>query len=154
MRSRIRGVLLVGVAFVVGCASPGARATGGGGGWPADEAALRAAIQESMEAWNRGDLRGHLAIYADSVTMMTGSGPRVGVEPIERAFRAAYWEGDRPKQSLRFESVRVRPVGEGAALQTGRFVLSGGGLPEQSGWFTLVWERTPEGWKAVHDHSS
>ena len=37
---------------------------------------------------------------------------------------------------------------------TGRFVLSGGGAAEQSGWFTIVWMRTTEGWRAVHDHSS
>ena len=41
-----------------------------------------------------------------------------------------------------------------AALATARFVLSGGGKPDQSGWFTLVWLRTPAGWRAVHDHSS
>jgi len=37
---------------------------------------------------------------------------------------------------------------------TGRFALSGGGLPEQSGWFSLVWLQTPAGWRVVHDHSS
>ena len=35
-----------------------------------------------------------------------------------------------------------------------RVLLSGGGEAEKSGWFTLVWVRTPEGWRAVHDHSS
>jgi hypothetical protein len=55
---------------------------------------------------------------------------------------------------LRMESVAVRRIGTDAALSTGRFVLEGGGLATQSGWFTLVWQRTPAGWKAVHDHSS
>lgn len=153
MRNRI-GVLAAWAVLAVGCAAPGTTAAPGGGSWPRDEAALREALETSMEAWNQGDLRGHLAIYADSVTMMTGAGPRVGVDPIEQAFLAAYWEDGLPRQALRFEQVRIRPVGEDAALATGRFVLSGGGLAEQSGWFTLVWERTPAGWRAVHDHSS
>ena len=28
------------------------------------------------------------------------------------------------------------------------------GKPPLSGWFTLVWQRTAAGWRAVHDHSS
>jgi ketosteroid isomerase-like protein len=40
------------------------------------------------------------------------------------------------------------------ALITGRFTLSGGGKDEQTGRFTLIWMRTPAGWRIVHDHSS
>lgn len=39
-------------------------------------------------------------------------------------------------------------------LVTGKFLLSGGEEEDQSGWFTLVWVRTPAGWRAIHDHSS
>lgn len=122
--------------------------------WAADRAEIAALIRESADAWNRGDLRGHLALYVDSVTFMTGSGPRPGVAAVEEAFTRTYWRDGRPVQSLGFEQVVVRPLGPGAALATGRFVLSGGGRDEQSGWFTLVWTRTPEGWRVVHDHSS
>lgn len=122
--------------------------------WAADEAAIRATTRESADAWNRGDLRGHLAFYVDSVTFMTRNGPRPGVDAVERAFTEAYFVDGMPKQRLDFEQVTVRPLGRDAALETGRFVLSGGGLPEQSGWFTLVWIRTADGWRAVHDHSS
>jgi len=45
-------------------------------------------------------------------------------------------------------------LSEQSALVTGRFILSGGTEPEQSGWFTLVWIRTPAGWRAIHDHTS
>lgn len=123
-------------------------------GWSADEARIRAALAASAEAWNRADLKGHLASYADTVTFMTRSGPRPGVAAIEESFTRTFFRDGRPKQELRFEQVVVRPLGPGAALQTGRFVLSGGGEAEQSGWFTLVWVRTPEGWRVVHDHSS
>ncbi|HEX2191196.1 MAG TPA: nuclear transport factor 2 family protein [Longimicrobiaceae bacterium] len=122
--------------------------------WSADEAQIRAAAAASADAWNRGDLKGHLAIYADTVTFMTRNGPRPGVAAIEESFTRAYFRDGRPKQQLRFEQVVVRPLGPDAALQTGRFVLSGGGEAEQTGWFTLVWVRTPGGWRVVHDHSS
>jgi uncharacterized protein (TIGR02246 family) len=121
--------------------------------WAADEAQIRAATTASAEAWNRGDLKGHLSIYVDSVTYMTRSGPRPGVGTIERDFTAAFFNQGMPKQQLRFEQVAVRRLGPDAALETGRFILSGGGQADQSGWFTLVWVRTADGWKAVHDHS-
>jgi len=122
--------------------------------WSADEAAIRALSQASVDAWNRGDLKGHLAIYADEMTFMTRTGPRPGVEPLEKAFAEKYFRDGRPKQTLSFDSQTLRRLGPDAALETGHFVLSGGGEPEQSGWFTLVWVRTPAGWRVLHDHSS
>ena len=119
-----------------------------------DESQIVAALQASVEAWNRGDLKGHLAIYHPSVTVMTKKGPRPTIEAIETSFGQTYFVDGKPKQSLRMESVAVRALSEQSALVTGRFVLSGGTQPEQSGWFTLVWVHTPVGWRAVHDHTS
>jgi len=122
--------------------------------WADDEAAIRAVTAASSEAWNRGDIKGHLAIYDESTTFMTADGPRPGVAPIEEAFLKKYFDAGVPKQSLGFSQVAVRRLADDAALETGRYQLSGGGLPEQSGWFTLVWVRTPIGWRVIHDHSS
>ena len=119
-----------------------------------DESQIRAAMQASVEAWNRGDLKGHLAIYDPSVTVMTKNGPRPTIEAIEASFGRAYFVDGKPKQTLRMESVTVRRLSEQSALVTGRFILSGGTEPEQSGWFTLVWVHTAAGWRAVHDHTS
>lgn len=111
-------------------------------------------LQASVEAFNRGDLPGHLSIYDPSVTFMTKNGPRPGIAPIETAFRETYFRDGLPKQQLRFEQLAIRPLGTGQAMATGRFVLSGGEEPDQTGWFTLVWSRTAAGWRAIHDHSS
>ncbi len=155
MSSRSRWIPVAALLLLAACAAPGAPgASGVPDGWSADEAAIQRALQGSADAWNAADLRGHLGIYVDSVTFMTRNGPRPGVAPIEQAFSQTYWRDGRPIQNLRFEQAVVRPLASGAALQTGRFVLSGGGEPEQSGWFTLVWVRTPAGWRVVHDHSS
>jgi len=119
-----------------------------------DEAQMRAAVQASADAWNRGDLKGHLAIYDASVTVMTKSGPRPTIEAIEKSFGQAYFVDGKPKQNLRMETVAIRGLSARSALMTGKFILSGGAEPEQSGWFTLVWVRTAAGWRAVHDHTS
>ena len=119
-----------------------------------DEAALRHLLRESADAFNAGDLQGHLADYDESVTFMTRNGPRPGVAPIEKAFRERYFKDGKPKQQLRFEQENVRLLSDDVALVTGRYMLSGGGEPDLSGWFTTIWKRTPKGWKVVHDHSS
>lgn len=115
---------------------------------------MMAAVQASDDAWNRGDLKGHLAIYDESVTTMTKSGPRPTIAAIEKSFRAIYFKGDKPKQHLGMGSVVIRSLSADSALMTGRFILSGGGEPELSGWFSLTWVRRPAGWKVVHDHTS
>jgi len=122
--------------------------------WTADEAEIRQALANSVDAFNRGDLPGHLAIYDPGVTFMTKDGPRPGIAPIEQAFREHYFKDGKPIQQLRFEQLAVRSLGPDSALATARWALAGGGKPELSGWFTLVWQRTAAGWRAVHDHSS
>ena len=147
MRATLRVLAFVlgsGLA-IAGCAAASATA---------DEAALRRLLQESADAFNAGDLPGHLASYDDSVTFMTRDGPRPGVAPIEKAFRERYFKDGKPKQQLRFEQEAVRFLSDDVALVTGRYVLSGGAEAEQTGWFTTIWKRTLQGWKVVHDHSS
>jgi ketosteroid isomerase-like protein len=122
--------------------------------WNTDQAALMKLLQESAEAFNRGDLTGHLESYASSVTFMTKNGPRPGVVAIEKAFREAYFKDGKPKQRLRFEQIAARRLSGDVALVTGRFILAGGADPDQTGWFTTIWMRTARGWKVVHDHSS
>ena len=151
-RRVVPGVLLAAL-LAAACAPPAAPAPTPRS-WSADEAEIRARTQASVEGWNRGDLKAHLALYVDTVSFMTREGPRPGVAAVEAAFTRTYFRDGRPKQALRFERLAIRPLGRDAAVETGRFVLSGGGEPEQSGWFTLVWLRTADGWRAVHDHSS
>ncbi len=122
--------------------------------WPADEAAIRQALADSSDAFNRGDLPGHLAVYDASVEFMTKDGPKPGVAPIEKAFREHYFRDGKAIQQLRFERLAVRRLTDDVAIATARWALAGGGQPEQSGWFTLVFQRTATGWRAVQDHSS
>lgn len=150
----LRGLPVLALAALTACSVRVQRDGSSASAWAADVVAIRAATTASADAWNRGDLKGHVAIYVDSVTFMTRTGPRPGVAAVEQSFATTYFRDGQPKQQLRFEQVTIRRLDANAALETGRFILSGGGEPDQSGWFTLVWVRTADGWKAVHDHSS
>jgi ketosteroid isomerase-like protein len=119
----------------------------------ADETAIRGTLDGMARAWNAADLPAHVAPYLDSAAFMTGAGPIRGRERTEASLRRSFWRDGRPTQALRFERVEARPLGADHALVTGRFVLAGGDVAERSGWFTLVWVRTTDGWRILHDHS-
>jgi len=146
--------LFIAASLLSSCEIPVEGQSGPASTWAADEAEIRAMLQASMEAFNRGDLSGHLAIYDAAVTFMTADGPRPGIAPIEASFREKYFLDGRPKQQLGFEQVAARSLAPDSALVTGKYLLSGGEEKDQSGWFTIVWTRTPAGWRAIHDHSS
>ena len=112
-------------------------------------------MNESSAAFNRGDLDGHLAVYALDTTTMTLGGPVPGREAMKQGFPKQYFGPDgKPFQELSFDQFVVHAIGEDHAYSTGHFALRGGGRPERSGWFTLVWGRQDGGWRILHNHSS
>jgi ketosteroid isomerase-like protein len=121
---------------------------------PEDAAAIRAMLQASADGWNEASLAKHVSIYVDSVTFMTRQGPRPGKDQIVSSFTDTYFRDGKPIQSLSFSEVVQRGLGPDHVLMTGRFRLSGGDRPDQTGWFTLIWARTSDGWRVLHDHSS
>jgi uncharacterized protein (TIGR02246 family) len=121
---------------------------------PHDPEAIRGLLDGIAEAWNRGDLPGHVAVYADSASFMTGRGPLIGRHRTAEALERSFFRDGQPVQQLRFEQVWVRPLGPDHALVTGRFILSGGGQDDNTGWFTTIWAWTGERWETIHDHSS
>jgi len=138
--------LVLVLAAAVGCASS-SRPSGD----PAGEIAQR--IRDSAGAWNRGDLAAFVADYDDSATFVTGKG-LIGKDEMSRHYAEKYFHAGKPDQDLRFEEIRVSMLGNDHALSTGKWAVSGGGKPEQSGWFSLLWARRPDGWRIIHDHSS
>jgi ketosteroid isomerase-like protein len=112
-----------------------------------------AALQGSVEAWNEGDLTRHLAIYDPSVSFMTRDGQIAGIEATRQFLEQNFFAGCKPRQTLHLEDVTARSLAAACILVTGRFVLSGGDQASQSGWISLIWTLTLEGWRVVHDHS-
>jgi ketosteroid isomerase-like protein len=101
-------------------------------------------LTASADDWNWGDLNRFIAPYAAESTFMTPAGP-VGRAGMVERYRNKYFASGRPQQTLRFDSLEVRTLGTDHALMTGRFLLAGGGVPDQSGRFTLIWLRQADG---------
>ncbi len=154
-----RGWTILLIAAVTACATQ-MQSVGTGLRFPSDAAAIRAVFDTTTAGWNRGDLSAYLSAYTDSATAMGASGPVRGVNAIGDQMRAGYWRTGRPVQALHYEQLEIRSLGPDHALATGQYVLTGGGRPDRTGWFTTIWARIPPasghpaGWQMVHDHSS
>ena len=119
-----------------------------------DAAAIKAVFDTTAAGWNRGELPVYLSAYVDSATAMGSAGLVRGVKGIEGQMRAGFWRDGRPAQALSYDHLEIRPIGPNQAIATGQYILTGGGRPDRTGWFTTIWVRTTKGWRMVHDHSS
>ena len=142
--------LLGAVLLASGCASPSRTAA-------RDADAVRAVLQQQVDAWNAGDLVGYMDGYARSDSLRFASGGRVryGWRPTLDGYRRGY--PDRAAMgTLTFSDLDVRVLPGGHALAFGRWALAypDGAREPAGGLFTLLFERRPEGWRIVHDHTS
>lgn len=145
------------IALVAAACSSGMRATASSPVLPAsdaDVAAIRAVFDTTAYGWNHGDLSAYLFAYAPSATAMGRTGLVHGPNGIGDQMRTGYWKTGTPAQQLSYDHLEVRQLGRNHALATGQYILAGGGQPQHSGWFSTIWERTPVGWRMIHDHSS
>jgi uncharacterized protein (TIGR02246 family) len=119
--------------------------------------AIRKMMNDSAEAWNRGDLPVFASYYEDSpeTTFMGKTIVRGGTQAILERYQKSYPTRDA-MGTLTFSEMEVRPLAKGVALVTGRFDLKrtkdGGG--DAWGRYTVIVKEGPKGWKIIHDHSS
>jgi uncharacterized protein (TIGR02246 family) len=123
---------------------------------PPSAAAIRQVLDDQVAAWNRGDVDAFMRGYKDSPdTTFIGKSIEHGYMPILERYKKAYSSKDA-MGTLDFSDLSIRALSADYAVVTGRFHLArnaaGGG--DVSGIFSLVWEKTAEGWKIVLDHSS
>lgn len=126
--------------------------------WAADEDDIRAVLSNQQAAWNRGDVDAFMEGYDRSAgtSFLSSRGVTRGYDSLLDNYRKRY-PSPAAMGTLTFTILEVRQVVPGsAALVLGRFELSrsaeGGG--NASGYFTLIFKKTGEGWKILHDHTS
>ena len=118
---------------------------------------VRAVLQHSEEAWNRGDLVAFASYYDDSpeTTFIGHEVVHGGVAAILARYRRAYPTRES-MGTLAFSNVDVRTLAPDVALVTGEFHLArtsaAGG--NAAGHYTLILRKTASGWKIIHDHTS
>jgi uncharacterized protein (TIGR02246 family) len=120
---------------------------------PVSRGAVAALLEDQRQAWNRGDWAGFIAGYWDDsrLTFNGASGITRGRQDLLRRFQESYPDA-ASRGLLTFQVLEVRPVGQTAALVLGHYHLER--ATPASGYFSLVVERTAQGLRITHDHTS
>ena len=144
----------IALALLLGaCASSGSTSGGSAADVPAHLVQL---MHESAEAWNRADLTGFLATYADDPrTAFMGTTVTLGLDSIRARYVRTYFRDGKPRDHLAFDELDTRMLGPNHALMRGRCILTNPADNKKTYCrYTLIWEKRPEGWRIIHDHSS
>ncbi len=124
-------------------------------GTPAEaETKIKAVLTAQQEAWNRADVDAFMEGYwhSEELSFSGSNGVLRGWPGVRARYQKSY--PDRAAMgTLEFSDLEIRPLGLDAALVLGRWRLKRE-KDEPGGVFTLVWQRFPEGWKIIHDHTS
>ena len=118
------------------------------------EAAVKAVLAGQQTAWNQGDVETFMQGYWNSpqLTFAGTSGITRGYAPVLAHYKEGYPD-HAAMGHLEFSDLEVHSLGGDAALVLGKWHLTrqAGNV---GGVFSLVFQRFPDGWKIVHDHTS
>ncbi|MDQ2658864.1 MAG: nuclear transport factor 2 family protein [Verrucomicrobiota bacterium] len=117
-------------------------------------AEIRAVLRAQAQAWNRGDVDGYMRGYANSraTEFISGDTLTRGWQTVRDRYAKKY-DSREKMGALDFSDLRITLLSTDAALATGRWKLTRQ-RDQPHGRFTLLFRRTMEGWRIVHDHTS
>ena len=123
-------------------------------GLEAGREAISAVLGAQQTAWNRGDVDAFLVGYwrSPELTFSGSSSVARGWDGVLARYKKNYPDREAMGQ-LDFSELEFRFLGPEAALVLGRWHLKRE-KDDVGGVFTLVWQRFPDGWKIIHDHTS
>ena len=115
---------------------------------------IRAVMSAQAAAWNRGDIDGFMNGYArsDATEFVSGDKLTRGWQTVRDRYQKKY-DSREKMGALTFSELKITSLGTDAALVIGRWTLVRKN-DKPHGRFTLLFRRTPAGWRIVHDHTS
>ena len=117
-------------------------------------AAVRAVIDAQRDAWNRGDVAGYMDGYArsDDITFISGDNLSRGWQTVHDRYKKNY-DSREKMGTLTFSELETKVLSNDAVMLFGRWHLQRA-TDEPHGRFTLIFRKTKQGWRIVHDHTS
>ena len=123
-----------------------------------DETSIRKDILAVMDAqvkgWNAAEVEGYMGGYvkSDSVRFVSGGTANYGWHRIMERFKKRYPDPEA-MGTLSFTDISVTVLSDDAAVVFGRYTQERKN-DRLTGLFTLLFRRTDNGWRIVHDHTS
>lgn len=121
-----------------------------------EKVVIRKVLDDQVLAWNKGDLEGFMAGYWNSndLTFFSGSNPTHGWQTTLDRYRSRYQSEGKEMGKLSFTELQVEMLGPEGAFVRGRWKLEMSKGENPGGLFTLVFKKTDQGWRIIHDHTS
>ena len=119
-----------------------------------DRAAIEAVLSAQQKAWNDGNVDAFLEGYwrSEELTFSGSQGISRGFKAVRERYQKSY--PDRQAMGkLDFSGLEIRLMGSDAALVLGHWHLTRD-KGDIGGVFSLVFQRFPDGWRIIHDHTS
>ena len=121
-----------------------------------DRAAITKLLTDQQDSWNKGDVDTFMTAYWKSpdLTFSGVGGTHRGYEAVYERYKKSY--PDRSTMGkLDFSDLDFHFIGSDGALVLGHWHLTRDkDKGDIGGVFSLVWQRFPEGWRIIHDHTS
>jgi ketosteroid isomerase-like protein len=120
-------------------------------------AEIEAVCRAQEAAWNRGDLDGFMSagyLRSDELTFYSGGDVAHGYTAMLERYKKSYQAEGKEMGRLAFTDLAPLPLDDRHALMRGRWKLDFEKRDDVGGLFTLLFVRTSEGWRIVHDHTS
>lgn len=117
-------------------------------------AAVRAVLDAQRDAWNRGDIAGYMDGYARNadITFISGDSLTRGWQTVHDRYQKNY--NSREKMgTLTFSDLEITVLSADSVMVLGRWHLQRAS-DQPHGRFTLIFKRTKQGWRIIHDHTS
>lgn len=118
------------------------------------EKEITLAMKAQEAAWNAGDIPGFMAYYKNdpNISFVSSRGVDKGHETILARYLKSYPD-KATMGKLKFEILEFIPAGANNAMLVGKWTLYREN-DQPGGYFSLLWENSPKGWKIINDHTS
>jgi len=119
-----------------------------------DRAAITKILDGQQNNWNQGNVDAFLEGYWHSpdLTFSGSGGIARGWDGVRARYKKNYPDRATMGQ-LDFSGLEFHFLGKDAVLVLGHWYLARA-QGDIGGVFSLVWQRFPEGWRIIHDHTS
>ena len=119
-----------------------------------DRAAITKILATQQSNWNQGNVDAFLEGYwrSPDLTFSGSGGIARGWDGVLARYKKNYPDRAAMGQ-LDFSGLEFHFLGNDAALVLGHWHLARA-HGDIGGVFSLVWQRLPEGWRIIHDHTS
>jgi ketosteroid isomerase-like protein len=112
---------------------------------------IRAVLEAQQSAWNRGSVEDFMDGYerSETTTFISGDEMTRGWQTVLDRYRKRY---NSPEQmgTLTFPDLDIQVLNDSYAVADGRWKLTRGN-DSPHGRFTLLFRKTPSGWRIFHD---